>query len=432
MTVERVEIAYGKGFVPVDIPSENLLKVLRVKPWAALARPRVEIERALAFPIGSPSLSSLASGRRNAVIVISDITRPVPNSTLLPPILETLETSGIPRERILILIGTGMHRSNLGPELVELVGPAIAGKYRVENHEGLNLESHVDLGVSEEGVPLLVDRRYMEADLKIVTGLIEPHLMAGYSGGRKGVLPGVCSLETMKVMHGYRMIQHERTTVGRLDDNPFHLAALKLARRVGVDFLVNVTVNEQREITGVFAGDLDRAHRAGVAALEEYVVDRLDKPADIVVTSGGGYPLDQTFYQCLKGVIATKEILKPGGTIVFAAHLGEGLGSASFQDLMGRLTTPEAFLEEIAGPDYLQVDQWMVQDHCNMLLLAGEILIYTENLSANWLRSVLVHPIPSLNAGLKRAFEAHGPRARVAVLPHGPYVIAKLSDAVPA
>lgn len=423
-----IDMAYGKGTASVHVPEGNLDKIFRVHPWEPLVQPTQAVEQSLLNPIGTPPLQGLAQGRRDAVVVISDITRPVPNRLILPPILETLEQSGIPREKILILIATGMHRPNEGEELIELVGEEIAEKYRVENHSGTDREAHVDLGISEEGVPLLVDRRYIEADLRILTGLIEPHLMAGYSGGRKGVLPGVCSLETMKVMHGYKVIQHPLTVVGRLDDNPFHLTALRLTRQIGADFIVNVTLNERRELTGVFSGDLDQAHRAGVADLEKFVVDEIEQPVDIVVGCSGGYPLDQTFYQCIKGMVAAKEILKPGGTIVFASHLGEGMGSEPFQQLVNELTTPQAFLESLEGPDYRQLDQWMLQDHCNILLHAGEIQVFSEHLSKDWLNKALVVPIESLDAGLERAFHRHGPEARVAVMPQGPYVIARTME----
>lgn len=432
MSTRQIDIAYGAGSVPVHVPEENLVKVLKVRPWPGLPDPVLAVEKAIAGPIGTPPLAEIAQGKKDAVVVISDITRPVPNRHILPPVLNSLEAAGIPRERILILVATGMHRPNEGDELITLVGEEIAKNYRIENHRGTDLDSHVDLGVSEEGVPLLVDRRYMEADLRIVTGLIEPHLMAGYSGGRKGILPGVCSLETMKVMHGYRMIQHPLCTVGRLDDNPFHQIALKLARRVGVDFLVNVTINSDREMTGVYAGDLNDAHRAGVSDLEEYVVDEVDEPVDIVVTGSGGYPLDQTFYQCIKGMIAAKEILKQGGTIVFCSHIGEGIGSPSFCQMLNELDSPQEFLDELMDADYRQLDQWMVQDMCNMLLLTDEILVYTENLSDDQIRNALMEPIPSLDAGLERAFEKHGPGARVAVMPQGPYLIAEVAEALGA
>jgi len=428
MTTQRIEIAYGKGTTPVDVPIDNLRGVLTLRSWQGLPDPTGAVENALTNPIGSPPLAEIAYGRSDAVVVISDVTRPVPNKVILPPILRTLEESGIPREAITILIATGMHRPNEGEELIGMVGSEIVENYRIVNHKGDELDSHVDMGVSEDGVPLLVDRTYCDADLKIVTGLIEPHIMAGYSGGRKGVLPGVCSLETMKVMHGYRMIQNPLTSTGRLDDNPFHLTALALTRKVGVDFLLNVTINEEREITGVFAGDLDLAHRAGVKELDQYVLVELDEPVDIVVTGSGGYPLDRTFYQCIKGMVTSKNILKPGGTIVFASHLDEGMGSPAFRGLVEEMTSPENFLESIAEPDYRERDQWMLHDLCNVLLHPADVFLYTEHLEDEWLTKASVQPIRSMNEGLERAFEKHGEQASVAAVPDGPYVMVKVAE----
>lgn len=422
-----IGIAYGDRRIPVEVPDENLVKVFQTRPWRPLPDPKTAIASALENPIGSHPLSSIAAGRSDAVVVISDITRPVPNSTLLPPILDLIERSGVPRDRILILIATGMHRPNLADELVELVGEEISNTYRIENHIGTDLDGHFDFGV-HEGVPLQVDRRYVEADLKVVTGLIEPHLIAGYSGGRKGIIPGLCSLETMKVLHGFRMIQHERAASGNIDGNPFHETALVLARKAGCDFLLNVTLNSDREITGVFAGDLDEAHRAGCASLQEFAMDCIDEPVDIVLTGGGGAPLDRTFYQAIKGMIAAREILKPGGTILFAASLTEGLGSPSFRELMKSLTSPREMLDRLAAVDYLQMDQWMVQDFCSILLQAGEIQVHTEGIPTSDLEGFGLVPIPSFEAGLARAMSRQGRTARIAALPDGPYVIAKIAE----
>ena len=355
------------------------------------------------------------------------MTLPVPNPILLPPILHVLEESGIPRDALTLLIATGMHRPNEGDELIELVGKQIADHYRVENHRGTDSTSHLHLGVYD-GVPLEVDRRYCEADLKIVTGLIEPHLIAGYSGGRKSILPGICSLETMKVMHGFRMIQHERASTGILDENPFHETALQLAEQVGCDFMVNVTLNENRELTGVYSGNLNTAHRAGCHDLEKFVVDSVEEPVDIVITGSGGYPLDQTLYQAIKGMVAAKEILKPGGALVFCSDLGQGLGSSSFQELLAELDSPEQMLERLREVDYLKMDQWMLQDFCNVLIHAGEIQVRTDGLSEETLEKIHLVPIRSLDEGLHRALAFHGPGAKVGVLPEGPYTIARVVE----
>jgi nickel-dependent lactate racemase len=218
----RIALDYGKTGLEVEIPDANLVGPLGLRPVEPLAEPEKVLAAALANPIGSPPLAELARGKRSACVVICDITRPVPNEFLLRQILPTLEQAGIPRDKILVLIATGLHRPNLGDELVELVGSEIASRYRVENHDGRNLAEHTFLGNSPRGVPAWIDSRYITADLKITTGLIEPHLMAGYSGGRKLVCPGIAALETVKVWHGPDFLEHPLADCGVLNGNPVH------------------------------------------------------------------------------------------------------------------------------------------------------------------------------------------------------------------
>ena len=288
-----VRLAYGKKGLTVSIPDENVAGVLHMNPVDPLSDPPGEVERALRDPIESRPLAEIAKGRESAVIVISDITRPVPNELLLTPMLKTLEESGVPREKITILIGTGIHRPNLGEELVQLVGERIAETYNVVNHysEDPN-ESEYVCDISD-GIPVYLNKHFLQADLKILTGLVELHLMAGFSGGRKAVLPAITSLETMKRLHGYRMIQKDELCNGRLQGNPFHEAGVELARKVNVDFIVNVTLDEARRVTGIFAGDLEAAHEAACDLAGKIGIVQIDEPADIVVTTSGGYPLDK-------------------------------------------------------------------------------------------------------------------------------------------
>ena len=255
-----IRLAYGKEGLHVNVPDKNLAKVLHMNSAEPAADPVKAIRESLENPLGSRPLSDIAKGRKSAVIVISDITRPVPNQLILPLLTATLEKAGIPREKILILIATGIHRPNQGAELVELVGEEIAGKYRVENHYSEDPDACEYLGLIDNEIPVHVNKMFLQADVKILTGLVELHLMAGFSGGRKAILPGISSLETMKYMHGYRMIQRDEVCNGKLRGNPFHEAAVKIARKVGVDFICNVTLNENRQITGVFSGDLEMAH----------------------------------------------------------------------------------------------------------------------------------------------------------------------------
>lgn len=421
----KVPIRFGKGELQVEIPDENLMAVLRMNPLPPIGDPVGGVYEALERPIGSEPLSKIARGKSSACIVISDITRPVPNKVILPPILETLEHSGIPRERITILIATGIHRPNLGDELIELVGEEIASKYRIVNHYSQKPETHVYLGRTKRGTPVYVDKTYVEADLKILTGLIEPHLMAGFSGGRKSICPGLCSVETMKYAHGPWLLEDERSAPGILEGNPFHEEATEIAQMAGVDFILNVTLDERRRITGIFAGHLIEAFTEGVRHCERGVKVLLDEPADIVVTSSAGYPLDTTFYQAIKGAVGVMDIVKPGGTIILLAECREGIGSEPFTDLMLRTEDLDKFVKDLYDLSKFTIDQWQFEELVKVLRKA-EVYCYSTGIDYETLGKLFVTPLRSPNEGVKMALEKHGPKAKVIAVPEGPYVLPML------
>ena len=293
----RVKLEYGRTGLEVELPTERVTRTLAYKNSIPLADPLAELQQVLDHPSGTPPLAQLAAGKKSACIVICDITRPVPNKMMLPPILATLEAAGIARDKITILVATGLHRPNEGDELVEMVGAEIASNYRIVNHHGKDLSEHVYLGMSDRRVPIWIDRRYVEAELKITTGLIEPHLMAGYSGGRKLICPGIAALETVRVWHSPRFLEDRRADCGILAGNPVHEENTWIARRTGCDFICNVVIDSERRPLKFVAGDMEAAFHEGVDFVRDVVVDRLPKPLETVVTSSAGYPLDKTFYQ---------------------------------------------------------------------------------------------------------------------------------------
>jgi nickel-dependent lactate racemase len=311
----------------VELPDGRVVRKLAYKDAAPLADPAAALAGVLARPNGARPLAEIAQGRSDACVVICDITRPVPNRLILPPVLATLEAAGIPRAKITILIATGLHRPNEKDELVELVGADIAARYRVENHRGHQINDHTYLGTSPRGVPIWIDSRYVRADLKITTGLIEPHLMAGYSGGRKVVCPGLAAVETVRVWHGPAFLEHPNADCGILVGNPVHEENTWIARHAGCDFIVNAVIDAERRPLKFVAGDMEAAFLEGVDFVTDVVIDRLREPVDIVVTSSAGYPLDTTFYQAVKGLTGALPIVKQGGTIIMAAGLSEGVGS---------------------------------------------------------------------------------------------------------
>ncbi len=420
-----IKLAYGKEGLIAQVPDENLAGIVRMNQAQALPDPEKNVWDAIANPIESQPLSAIAEGRSSAVIVISDITRPVPNKLILPPLLQTLEKAGIPRNKITILIATGIHRPNLGDELIELVGQPIAENYHIVNHYSEDPEATEYLGTTDSGIPVYINKHYLQADLKILTGLVELHLMAGFSGGRKAILPGISALETMKFMHGYRMIQQDETCNGRLKNNPLHEGAVEVARQVGVDFILNVTLDEERNVTGVFAGDLEAAHEQACGLIKRCAMVQIEEPVDIVLTTGSGYPLDNTLYQSIKGLVGCLNVVKEGGTVILAAKNAEGAGSKEFIDLLRRLEDPMDFYEITMGPNYVAKDQWMIQEMVNAFHRCN-MLYRCDGISEEDLRDFLITPIPTIEDGIQQALKQHGANAKILVIPEGPYVIPHL------
>ena len=423
----RLRLEYGRSGLEVELPERHLVKSLQYPDLEPLADPLGAVELALDEPIGTVPLSELARGRRNACVVVSDVTRPVPNWLLLPPLLERLEKAGIARENILILVATGLHRPNVGHELVEMLGQHVAENYRIENHDGRDLSSHTYLGQSPRDVPIWIDSRYVSADLKITTGLIEPHLMAGFSGGRKLICPGLAALETVKVWHGPDFLEHPNARAGTLEGNPVHEENTYIGRRAGCDFIVNTLIDAQRRMLKVVAGDMESAFYEGVAVARRVVRDTLAEPVDIVVTSAAGYPLDATFYQSIKGMVAALPIVRRGGTIILAAEMSEGIGSPEFQRLFAENPSLEVFFERLMSKNSFTLDQWQLEEMAKVARWA-KIKVFSDRLPAETLRRLFVEPVESVEGAVAESLAEYGPNATIAVIPKGPYVLAELAD----
>lgn len=423
----QVGMKYGRGLLEVEIPEKNLAGVLTLQESVPIENPDHAVWDAIQSPIQSAPLAALAQNRTSACVVISDITRPVPNKLILPPILQTLESSGILRENITILIATGIHRPNEGKELEEMVGPEIMNSYRIVNHFSQKIETHQYLGSTQGGAPVYIDKTYLESDLKVTTALIEPHLMAGYSGGRKSICPGLASIETMKVLHGPQILEHPKASVGILEGNPLHIEATEIALMAGVDFNVNVTIDDQRRLTGIFAGDIVESHLAGVRSVEKQVKLTVPQPVDAVLVSSAGYPLDTTFYQAVKGVLAAVEIVKPNGSIILVAECSQGIGSGPFTDLILKTKDLTQFIHDIHDPANFVIDQWQLEELAKAVRKA-EIYCYAEGIPYDQLKDLFVQPIQTPEEGIERVLSKHGDDAQIAALPDGPYVLAKIAN----
>ncbi len=418
----RVRFDYGKTGLEADLPDANLIGVLGLTPAEPLPDANAAIATALDYPHGTASLSELAKGRADACIVICDITRPVPNTLLLPPILHTLEQAGIPRDKITLLIATGTHRPNIGAELDALVGTHIAQTYTIVNHACKDRDAQQFVGTSPNGVPVWLDKVYCQADLKVTVGLIEPHFMAGYSGGRKLIMPGIAAMETVQRWHCPRFLESPLATMGVVDGNPVHAESLAIAGMMPPDIIVDVTLDEANRITGVWAGHLEQAWRAGVAFAANHVRASAREAADIVVTSCAGYPLDTTFYQAVKGMVGALPAVKPGGTIIIAAQCAEGLGSTDFADALLEIKDLEAFVAHISQPDVFVPEEWEIEELARAVRHA-HILCITDGVPDDTLAQCFVTPVASVEEAVSIALARHGADATLLAIPRGPYVI---------
>ncbi|MEW6358775.1 MAG: nickel-dependent lactate racemase [Planctomycetota bacterium] len=418
----RIRLDYHRQGLEIEVPDSNLMAVLSMNRAEPLDDPIQEVLRTIRDPIGSPPLQKVAAGKRTACIVISDVTRPVPNRLLLPPILGVLEASGIERDNIVILVGTGLHRPNEGAELAEVAGRRIVGAYRFVNHVARDMAGQQYLGQTPRGIPVHIDKTYMAADLKIVTGLIEPHLMAGYSGGRKGVLPGIAGLDSIRAWHSPKILESPKATQGIIEGNPVHEESLAAAKMAGVDFIVNTVLNEKRQMLGVFSGNLEAAFAEGVKFCDRIVKAELPQRADIVITSSAGYPLDTTYYQACKGLVGALPAVKKGGTIIMAAGMASGIGGPEFTRLVLETQSLEQFMQDIRRDDYFVIDQWQLEE-TGMVARHAEMWLYSDGLPKETQAKLFMKPLDSVEQGIEMALAKHGPDAKIAVIPKGPYVI---------
>ena len=423
----KITLRYGRDGIDVELPDANVTDVLRQHPLSVLDQPEQAIRDALSEPIASPPLREIADGRDDACIVVSDITRPVPNAVILPPLLDTLDEAGIPAERVTILIATGLHRPATEAEVREVCGEEMLGRgVQIVNHRATCDDEQVCLGETARGTPAIIDRAYMDADLTILTGLVEPHLMAGYSGGRKAICPGVAGRDTIMAFHGPQLLEPAEACAGNLADNPVHEEALAVADLAGgADFIVNVTLDEERAITGVFTGEMRAAHEAAMIRCEEQAKVVLDEPADIVVTSGGGYPLDLTLYQSTKGIVAAGMICRDGGTIIIAQQNAEGLGSPEFSHLICQADV-HACIRDALHTGEICIDTWQL--HVVEKVLRRCNVISVSELPPEDAARTPFEPAETVEEAVRRALAQHGTGARIAVVPEGPYVLACLAS----
>jgi lactate racemase len=423
-----VGLHVGRGALEVALPPSARVDVLRKPALPVVADPAAAVGRALDAPVASPPLADLARGAARACIVVCDVTRPVPNGLLLRPIVDRLLAAGVPLDGITVLVATGLHRPNLGDELRAVIGdPWVFEHVRLENHDARDASSLVDLGATPgRGTPVALHRGFVDADVRIVTGLVEPHFMAGYSGGRKVVVPGIAGADTIRSLHASRFMADPLASTANLAANPLHEEQLAVLAMVGPVFAVNTVIDERRALSFVNAGEVVASHAEAVAFARRCSEVPCDAPYDLIVSGAGGHPLDATYYQTVKAMVTPLEVLADGGTLVVASSCSEGLGSAEFRDAQRRLLAqgPDAFLAGLHARALAEVDEWQTQ----MLLRAtrvGAVHLWAPELPPADRHLTGVAWCEDVAAFVDR-FSDVRPGARVAVLPEGPYVVPRL------
>jgi lactate racemase len=421
-------LRYGRARMGVSVPASAT--VLKGPEIPAAPDALAAVRAALARPIGSAPFAEIVKKKRprTVAITISDITRPVPNEPIVTALLETLNALGVADSQVVVIIATGMHRPSTPAERVILLGEKLLGRVEVIDHIADDAPSLDQVSVDP---PVSVNARFVRADLKIVTGLIEPHFMAGYSGGRKGVCPGLVDLRTVQRFHGFKTMSDPRSVEGNLKGNPCHDEALRVARLVGVDFLVNVAITHDRRLAEVYAGEMEEAHAAGCKQAAEWTMAKVDKPFDLVVTSAGGFPLDANFYQTVKCMVTALPALHEESTLLVISACAE-IGSPEYSETMLRYANDwRKFLSDIEKDPVTAKDQWQFQMHTRVTGRIGieRLMLACDGLSVEQQGLLCVNPIAGAGTAAERvqrfvnAYVEANPSARVAVIPEGPYTM---------
>jgi nickel-dependent lactate racemase len=420
----RVHLAYGRTGLDVDLPDSHPTQILRPAFAPGLADETAALKQALRQPLGTPPLRDLVRPGDRAVVVFSDLTRPMPNDRVLPVLLKELED--LPRERIVLLNALGTHRPQTEEELARLLGPELARSFPIVQHDAWDRQQMVQVGETDSG-PVWLHRAYVEADVRIITGFIEPHFFAGFSGGPKAVLPGIAGLETIWGNHSAEMIAHPQATWGVTEGNPIYEQICRAAAMAEPTFCLNVALNRDRAITDILTGDWRLAHEAGCAVVGGRAMAIVEEAFDVVVTSNSGYPLDLNLYQAVKGMSAAARIVRPGGAIVLAAECWDGVPDhGDYKELLWTSASPEALLMRIRQPGFFRQDQWEAQIQAQTQRKA-RVYLYSDGLDDEQTRRAWLEPCHDIGATVETLLEGYGPQARVCVLPEGPQTIPSVS-----
>jgi lactate racemase len=413
-----IGLAYGRGSLGLVLPVDAV--VLRPLHATPVADPAAALGDSLRHPAVGPGLAEVVPRGAHVGISVCDVTRPFPSRLVLPILLDEL-----PSARVTLFIATGTHRACTDEELDSMLGPAVRQRVEVVQHDAFDADAHAPVGVIPgSDVVASVDRRFLDTDVRITLGFIEPHFFAGFSGGPKMVVPGLASLDTVLELHSAARLADPRATFGVLAGNPVHEAIAAVAAAAGVDFALDVSLDAEHRITGIHAGLPYEAHMAGCELVRTTAMEPVDEPYDIVVTTNSGYPLDQSLYQSVKGICAAAGIVRDGGAILIASECSDGLPAhGRYGALLGAYRDPASFLDAVASGELMAHDQWQVQKQA-LVLQRARVLVHADGLSRDEITAAWFEPVDDPTTALSALIAEYGPSGRVAVLPEGPQSIA--------
>jgi nickel-dependent lactate racemase len=417
----HIRLAYGKTGLILELPDGRPVTIVEPQFVPGLPDPREALRQALRNPLSSPPLRDLAKPTDKVGIVFSDITRPTPNHLMIPAVLDAL--AHVPKENITLFNALGTHRPNTEAELRQMLGDALVDGYRIVQNNAFDPSTQVHLGVTSRGHEVWLNRELVACDLNVLTGFIEPHFFAGFSGGAKALMPGMAGLRTVLGNHDAGMIGDPNATWGITRDNPIWEEVGEVALQADRLFLLNVTLNKDKAVTGIFAGNLDAAHAAGCAFVKQTAMVAVPKPFDVVITTNSGYPLDLNLYQAVKGMSAAARVVRQGGAIIIAVDCWDGIPDHGlYGQLLREASSPQALLDRICAPDFLEQDQWQAQIQA-LIQLKAEVYVRTDHLTDDQIRSALLKPCPCIEDTVTELLDRFGSQATICVLPEGPQTI---------
>ncbi|MCX7965377.1 MAG: nickel-dependent lactate racemase [Syntrophorhabdaceae bacterium] len=419
-----VHMQYGKSGLDIELDDAWDITIIKKKQMPILSDPVSALRESLYNPVGALPIDRLVAGKKTVCIVICDNTRPVPNNILLPTIVEELLRVGVHKDHIMLLIATGLHKPTEKEELKEIIGKnELLNSFKIYNHLGRVEEEHVFLGKTKDDIPVKIDRRFIQADMRIVVGLVEPHFMAGYSGGRKLIAPGIAHEDTIRHIHAPVILELLGVDNCIIEGNPLHEILVEIARMAGECYGVNTVIDEARQVSFINFGDVIEAHLKAVAYARQFMEIEINKRFPVVLTSGAGYPLDKNYYQTVKGMVAALNIIEPGGNLFIVSQCSEGMGSNEFIASQKKLCELgiKGFMDSISKKTYADIDEWETE----MLVKALKtchIFLYSTGITEKYRPFTCVKNIDDINYKLKRCMEGMKDK-RLAVIPEGPYVV---------